>query len=159
MAAYLPGRSDNEIKNRWHTHLKKRVLKDQAREIETEHVGTINPEQANSKENPVQQSDLEFDKDVEVLLEESRLSSSSTNLSSYWFNGLDSAGSSDDTPKLADYTPEGYFWTETFLSDNDNIISSSNDLFLPSDLVYQTSFKDIIMSDDFLWSSQDSYLE
>ncbi|XP_024994309.1 transcription factor MYB13-like [Cynara cardunculus var. scolymus] len=158
MAAYLPGRSDNEIKNRWHTHLKKRAQKDQT-ELENEHIGTVEPDQTNNtEENLVQNSDLQLQQDIEILLAESPLSSSTTNLS--WLNGFDSAGSSDDIPQLTDYAPVGDFWTDPFFSDNDSIISSSDNLFLPSDLVYTASCQDMIVADDeFLWSSLDSYLE
>ncbi|KAM0016007.1 putative transcription factor MYB-HB-like family [Helianthus debilis subsp. tardiflorus] len=100
MSAYLPGRSDNEIKNRWHTHLKKREKND-LNMLETEHVQTIKPDQANTEENLVQDSDFEFQQDVEALLAESPLSSSSTNFTPYnWFSDFDSVGSSYDMPQL-----------------------------------------------------------
>ncbi|MFS8031114.1 putative transcription factor MYB-HB-like family [Helianthus anomalus] len=161
MAAYLPGRSDNEIKNRWHTHLKKRAKKDRE-VIESEPVRTVQPDQASTKENLVRNSDLEFQQDIEVLLAESPLSSSSTNLSSYWFRGFDSSGStsSDDILKLANYTPAETFWTEPFLPENIDIIESSSDkLLVPSDLVYPVSGQEMIISDELLWSSIDSYIE
>ncbi|XP_076889082.1 transcription factor MYB72-like [Bidens hawaiensis] len=158
MAAYLPGRSDNEIKNRWHTHIKKRASKDQD-VLESEHVQTIEPDQVNTKENHVQYSDLEFQQDLELLLAESPLSSSSTNLSSCLFSGIDSIGSSDSIPQLDNYTATENFWTEPFLSDNDSIISSSDNLFLTSDLLNPVSYQDTIITDEFLWSSVDSYLE
>ncbi|KAM0059102.1 putative transcription factor MYB-HB-like family [Helianthus debilis subsp. tardiflorus] len=164
MAAYLPGRSDNEIKNRWHTHLKKRAKKD--REVtESEPVRTVQPDQASTKfEKPVPNSDLEFQQDIESLLAESTLSSTSTDLSSCWFSGFDSSGSgstsSDDILKLANYTPAETFWTEPFLPDNIDIIESSSDkLLVPSDLVYPVSGQEMIISDELLWSSIDSYIE
>ncbi|GJV04589.1 putative homeodomain-like protein [Tanacetum coccineum] len=133
MAAYLPGRSDNEIKNRWHTHLKKRAQQDQP-VLEDEHVGTVKPDQANITNN----SDIELQHDFKALLAES-------------------PGSSDDMPQLADYTPVDNFWTETFLANNDGNISSSDSLFSSSDLVFPDSGNANIMPDQLLWSSIDSY--
>ncbi|XP_076888548.1 uncharacterized protein LOC143539005 [Bidens hawaiensis] len=158
MAAYLPGRSDNEIKNRWHTHIKKRANKDRD-VLESEHVQTIEPDQVNTIENHAQYSDLEFQQDLELLLAESPLSSSSTNLSSCWFSGIDSIGSSDNIPQLDNYPATENFWTEPFLSDNDSIKSSSDNFFLNSDLLNPVSYQDTIIADEFLWSSVDSYLE
>nr|XP_043606796.1 transcription factor MYB10-like [Erigeron canadensis] len=182
MSAYLPGRSDNEIKNRWHTHLKKRAQKENTttEAFENEHIGTHEPDDhhqaanniiINNKENVVQNpDDLELQKDFEMLLAESPLysSTSSSNLSSscnYWFNnGFDpaAAGSSSDdhTPQLADCAPIDNFWNEPFLSDSDSILSSDHNLFLPSDLAaYQAAYQDMTtMADEFLGSSLDSYL-
>lgn len=59
MATYLPGRSDNKIKNRWNTHLKKRVKQ------------TVEREQNSTTENPMENKYLEFQQDV--LLAESPL--------------------------------------------------------------------------------------
>lgn len=55
IATKLPGRSDNEIKNRWNTHLKKRVQSDQTAS-RTEHVGNLQPDQAHPKVNLVEQT-------------------------------------------------------------------------------------------------------
>ncbi|XP_071695545.1 transcription factor MYB15-like [Rutidosis leptorrhynchoides] len=153
MSAYLPGRSDNEIKNRWHTHLKKRA-KDEQTVLDNQPIGTLKPDQTNTKHDLIHNSDTALQMDFDFLLAESPLSSSSTSLSSSWFNGLlDSAGSSD-------YAPIDYFWNDNFLSENDTIVSSSDNSFIPSDLVYQASFQNTNTGDDnFFWSSVDSYLE
>ncbi|CAH1414555.1 unnamed protein product [Lactuca virosa] len=156
MAAYLPGRSDNEIKNRWHTHLKKRTQIGQT-VLECEHVGNQEPNHVNTKENPIKNSELELQHDLEILLTESPLSSSSSSLSSYLFNGSDSAATTEVTPQLVDYKRN--FWTEPFSLDIDSILSSSDDnFFSPSNLFYPGSSEDMIM-DEFLWSSLDSYIE
>ncbi|XP_076883619.1 transcription factor MYB4-like [Bidens hawaiensis] len=57
IATKLPGRSDNEIKNRWNIHLKKRVQDDQSAS-RIAHVGTVDPcvHQANPKENDVKET-------------------------------------------------------------------------------------------------------
>ncbi|XP_076946692.1 uncharacterized protein LOC143618311 [Bidens hawaiensis] len=153
MAAYLPGRSDNEIKNRWHTHLKKRAKKDQDM-LEYEHVRTVQPDQVSTKEKIVQNSDLEFLQDIETLLAESPLSSSSSaNLSSSsWFDGFDSTCSGDDIPQPANYKHAEKLWTDAFLPSNDN-------LFSPTNLDYPVSFHDIIMLDEFLCSPTNSSID
>ncbi|XP_023765924.1 transcription factor MYB58 [Lactuca sativa] len=154
MAAYLPGRSDNEIKNRWHTHLKKRSQIGQTM-LQSEHVGNQKPN--HDIENPVENSELELQHDLEILLTESPLSSSSSSLSSYLFNGSDSGATTQVTPQLVDYKRN--FWTEPFSWDIDSILSSSDDnFFSPSNLFYPVCSQDMIM-DEFLSSSLDSYLE
>ncbi|KAL8208122.1 hypothetical protein R6Q57_007534 [Mikania cordata] len=155
MAAYMPGRSDNEIKNRWHTHLKKQAKKDQDFVSQNEHIQTIESDQANTEENNVQNSDLEFQQEVEMLLAESPLYSSNTNLPPCWFTGFDFVGSSDIIPQLTNYTAPEEFWTEPFLLDSDSLIQSDHNLFLSSEFVYTDSHQDMIITDEFLWSSMD----
>ncbi|KAD0657024.1 hypothetical protein E3N88_43914 [Mikania micrantha] len=150
MAAYMPGRSDNEIKNRWHTHLKKRAKKDQDFVSQNEHIQTMESDQANTEENNVQNSDLEFQQEVEMLLAESPLYSSNTNLPPCWFTGFDFIGSSDNMPQLTNYTATEDFWTQPFLPDSDTVMPSDN-LFLSSEFVYTDSHQDMIITDEFLW--------
>ncbi|KAI3502134.1 hypothetical protein L1887_30165 [Cichorium endivia] len=155
MAAYLPGRSDNEIKNRWNTHLKKRTQIGQTM-LENQHVGALEHEQANTKENPVKNLNLKLQQDFEFLPTESVLSSSSSSLSPFCFNRSDSAASSEVTPQPVDYAQS--FWNEPFLWDNDSIISSSDNLFSPSDIVYPSYLQDMIFADEFFLEYSDEFI-
>ncbi|KAK1438025.1 hypothetical protein QVD17_03826 [Tagetes erecta] len=128
IATKLPGRSDNEIKNRWNTHLKKRVQSDQTF-AGTEHVETLEPDKANPKTNLVEKTH----------------------------------GSTLHAPRALDDETVGDFWTEPFLpDDNYNIIPSSNNLLSPinfvKDFIGQSSCEDMMMSDEFLWSTLDTYV-
>ncbi|KAI3728786.1 hypothetical protein L6452_17429 [Arctium lappa] len=143
IATNLPGRSDNEIKNRWNTYLKKQAQKDHiiVLENEEEDDGTLKLNEANyPQENLVE---ITYPQQVEIL--GARTSSSESpispisidQLSSHSSSSWDYAVSSDDvTQQPFDCEPTTNFWTDPFILDDDNIISSSSDhLFTPLDLV------------------------
>lgn len=46
IAARLPGRTDNEVKNFWHTHLKKKVQKSEVYNVNTSYSYTLDEAQA-----------------------------------------------------------------------------------------------------------------
>ncbi|KVI02915.1 Homeodomain-like protein [Cynara cardunculus var. scolymus] len=161
MAAKLPGRSDNEIKNRWNTHLKKRAHEDEMIVLENEHEGSIELDQVEQKENP----NLEVLHEGEIFLEgylESPSCSSGTELSSCWMSTSDYTVSSDVALQTSDYESTGDFWSEPFLPD---ITSSIDNMLSPSDLIDgyvshdQSSCQDVTMSDEFSWSTFDSYFQ
>ncbi|KAI7739675.1 hypothetical protein M8C21_020542 [Ambrosia artemisiifolia] len=146
MAAKLPGRSDNEIKNRWNTHLKKRADDQDHIVLEMDHHGTnMEPiDQANPKQNPelVQQNE-----------NEGELSSCTrTELSSCLFSNVDSQTSN----QLAKD-----FWTEPFIEDIpfsvDSILSPLN---VVDNLIAQSSCNDMMSNyDEYSWSMLDSFHE
>ncbi|KAG2332878.1 hypothetical protein Bca52824_004058 [Brassica carinata] len=53
IAAKLPGRTDNEIKNVWHTHLKKRLNKDQNNGGDTKDINGMNETTHQDKESVI----------------------------------------------------------------------------------------------------------
>ncbi|CAH1439504.1 unnamed protein product [Lactuca virosa] len=167
IAAKLPGRSDNEIKNRWNTHLKKRAQNEHT-ESSKEHLGTLEYHQATSKENHVNKTNLQHQPEVGTLFagvsSESPSDSSITEISSCQLSGSDCAVFSYFTPQTFDEELIGNFWSEPFLTDIDAITSSGNNLLSPFNFVNefdsQTSCQDLMMTDDqCLWSMMDSYIE
>ncbi|KVH95937.1 Homeodomain-like protein [Cynara cardunculus var. scolymus] len=168
IASKLPGRSDNEIKNRWNTHLKKRALiSDHQTVAENEHIGTLeSDDQANVNENPFKEIDVELDQQevdsllAEILSDESPSSSSRTELSSYPDYGV----LSDLWPQTFQDEVVGNFWTEPFLPDNGGIGPSSETLLSPfnfvNDFISQPpSCQDMMMTNEFYWSTLDTYVD
>ncbi|KAL9993235.1 putative transcription factor MYB-HB-like family [Helianthus debilis subsp. tardiflorus] len=150
IAANLPGRSDNEIKNRWNTHLKKRAH-DEDNVLELEHLGSMEPDQANLKEN----QDLECEKDRAMInLASESLSSSS---SSCWL-GL--GGVFGDVPsQTSSYQLADDFWKESFLEDITSSVDSMPAPYLVDNLISGSSCQDMTAVDEFSWSMLDSYSE
>ncbi|XP_076938555.1 transcription factor MYB15-like [Bidens hawaiensis] len=141
IATKLPGRSDNEIKNRWNTHLKKRSQDDQT-VSKSEHTGLLEHDHANPKVYSVKETDLKLQEEdgrrlfLELPYSDQLPSSpSSSVLFSCWSSGIDSAISSDLTLQTLDDEMVGNFWTQPFTPDNDTIIPSGNNLWSPFDFV------------------------
>ncbi|KAI3728790.1 hypothetical protein L6452_17433 [Arctium lappa] len=161
IAARLPGRSDNEIKNYWHTHLKNRSIpKDHQIESKKEQVGSFEPAKAYNEGCMMNIANLINNQDgirrvsqsakgwndfaqinnqdevgilLAVLSSESPSSSSTSEPSPCLLGGSDNnyAVPSDVTSQSFQHMTEG-FWTDPpFLTDNESIISSSDKVFSP----------------------------
>ncbi|KAF5762457.1 putative transcription factor MYB-HB-like family [Helianthus annuus] len=151
IAANLPGRSDNEIKNRWNTHLKKRAH-DEDIVLELDHLGSMEPDQANLKKN--QDQECEKDRAVINLASESLSSSSS----SCWL-GLGGAVFGDVPSQTSSYQLADDFWKESFLEDITSSVDSMPSPYLVDNLMSGSSCQDMTVVDEFSWSMLDSYSE
>ncbi|PWA46401.1 homeodomain-like protein [Artemisia annua] len=163
MAAQLPGRSDNEIKNYWHTHLKNRVNRESTI-MRNEHTEILEPSQACVEGCSIKMSNLKTTQDevmilLAVLSSQSPSSFSTSVMSSCSLNVSDYVVSSDVPPQFSNIAAS--CWTEPLLFDNEIILSSSEKIFSPlgsiNNLICEASFQDIIMEDVPLWSTIDSY--
>nr|XP_043606425.1 transcription factor MYB10-like [Erigeron canadensis] len=158
MASRLPGRSDNEIKNYWHTHLKNRVQKDQKTTvmIKNEQVITsssspetcyvVKEEQVTKAANPKQcpaVEKLNFKtqlQEVNILVQVLSSESPSSSSSSASESSPCSLSVSDHHDVLNDFAapqicePDENSWIEQFLLDNDSIITSSDNNYIFSPL-------------------------
>nr|GFA40291.1 hypothetical protein [Tanacetum cinerariifolium]GFB02991.1 hypothetical protein [Tanacetum cinerariifolium] len=157
IAVELPGRSDNEIKNRWNTHLKKLADQKDQTMLESAGVGTLKFNHGNPQTNPMDTTDLKLHKDQELLFakppSETSVSSFSNELGTYKVNSYDCTVSSDVVPHLFNLEADTNFWTEPFILDND-LWSSEDHLFSPLDLVNDYGYcQDMVIANEFLWST------
>ena len=152
IAAKLPGRTDNEIKNYWHTHLKKRLMKENGEAIFEPKEQEI--EASKSETNLKQRSNqiTEFPSENRAILESAPLSpelSSSEFSSSLTYDYavlrdkewvIEDGNSTNSSALLAEAI--GNFWTEPFLEDksfNKNEFSSrmeEGEFFYPDSLYF-----------------------
>lgn len=111
IAAKLPGRTDNEIKNYWHTHLKKRKNKDPASSSSTEGHFYNNEETLQSDRAESQSINL-ADHTTLAVLESSPLSPTISCSSDHHRHAV-ASGANNLFEAI-----NGDFWTQPFLSDN-----------------------------------------
>lgn len=149
IAARLPGRTDNEIKNVWHTHLKKRLPQNQQPNNET-------------LKQIKKQSKLEFDVDAKQEQCSSDISSSHNNNSNsnnsisssvVTTNNHDNSNNNDDDDSAENkFAMDEDFWSEVLSSDkssNMNIGAENYEFQVGDEGVFSSSSLSLCQDMDF----------
>lgn len=123
IAAQLPGRTDNEIKNYWHTNLKKRKSNDTAKQ---DFIGLSQPKK--TRKVKIQPNIIDPLNPATTQIVESSTLCPTPSTSDFSSSTADNAAvtsscsdlkSDDEFAFLEAYeAPCGNFWTEPFLADN-----------------------------------------
>ncbi|KAI3667330.1 hypothetical protein L6452_42383 [Arctium lappa] len=188
IAAKLPGRSDNEIKNYWNSHLRKRSKQDQTA-LKNVHDDTPESNQTKPIKNPMENPQLGEVDELEALWaslpsetsfadtheypyatqsSESRSissysSSSSAELTSSMFTVSECLVPSGDSIETYCGEYEGNFWTDPIFADYDSTrltTKYSSDLDVANGFIAPAACNDhMAISDEFLWSTMDLYSE
>jgi len=127
IAAQLPGRTDNEIKNHWHTNLKKRLRNKSVLEAKEMSLDDDLSQNDKNQEKDTEETDTSTQNPAtsnEII--ESPTSTLSPQASSSDISTIDNVAATDwdlisdnDFAFLEAYeAPSGNFWTEPFLSDD-----------------------------------------
>ncbi|KAI9180256.1 hypothetical protein LWI28_002865 [Acer negundo] len=143
IAARLPGRTDNEIKNVWHTHLKKRLKQTQNQPTSSTEPGRqvmMDVSKFNKHDDPIEEQ--------EEPVYHVRSESASTSSVHEECSRDDMSSSTADNMKMEDSSmssPEGFieidenFWSEVLSADNYNsgMVTISDDLSSAADGAFE----------------------
>nr|QSD99717.1 MYB family transcription factor [Melilotus albus] len=140
MAAKLPGRTDNEIKNVWHTHLKKRLLNNQPNSNTKKRVSKqkIKSSNSNSNSSTLTQSYEPSNSPSNYFHEIETTSSNSTFSSDFSSQGKnkDNSINCEDSFVTMPEIDES-FWSETITDDEISSTMPTNSMTISNELPNQ----------------------